>query len=279
MSEMGSNSNFHLQEYVGDWVNLIDHHQAAHALMRELLTPESANHNELHSNIFVWYARFDVVAGILAGTETILSREWYIAKEEYDAEQAAFYTDEPSKLLALVGSMNRRFGLDMASLYAKLSRGMIPMDEFAAQNEQLGQSMDRAKSMLSRFDDSEYLVYSFPNQPPLTEDDFVDPYTPGVLRHGPLWEFNYALIDLLATEIMFKYQTMLALKQPLLPELSKLAFELVRLIETVDRWPEKENGYCFAFKNSIGMAGLFLPKDSQHQMWTRRKMALMEQNG
>lgn len=247
--------------------------------MRELLTPESANLNELHSNIFLWYSRFDVVAGILAGTETILSRDWYVAKEEYDAEQAALYPDDPTKRLALVGSMNRRFGLDMASLYAKLSRGMIPMDEFVAQNEQLGQSMERSKSMVSHFDDSEYIVRSYPHQQPLTEDDFVDPYMPGGMRLGPLWEFNYALIDLLATETMYKYQTMLALKQPLLPDLSKLAFEIVRLIETIDRWPDKENGYCFAFKNSIGMASLFLPRDSRHQMWTRRKFALMEQNG
>jgi hypothetical protein len=114
-------------------VNLIDHHQAAHALMRELLTPESSNLIELHTNIFLWYARFDVVAGILAGTEAILGRDWYMAKEQYDANQAALYPDDPSKQLALVASINRRFGLDMASLYAKLSRGMIPMDQFAQQ--------------------------------------------------------------------------------------------------------------------------------------------------
>lgn len=73
-------------------MNLIDHHRAAHALMQELLTPESSNANELHTNIFLWYARFDVVVGILAGTETVLSRDWYMAKEQYDAEQAALYS-------------------------------------------------------------------------------------------------------------------------------------------------------------------------------------------
>ncbi|KAJ5485220.1 hypothetical protein N7539_005208 [Penicillium diatomitis] len=111
------------EEYIGDWANLVDHHQAAHALMRELLTPDSSNMIDLHTNIFLWYARFDVVAGILAGTETILSRDWYIAKEQYDAQQAALYPDDPNKQLAYVASINRRFGLDMASLYAKLSRG------------------------------------------------------------------------------------------------------------------------------------------------------------
>lgn len=268
-----------IQEYIGDWVNLIDHHQAAHALMRGLLTPESSNVNELHTNIFLWYARFDVVAGILAGTEAILSRDWYIAKEEYDAEQAALYPEDPNKQLVLVASINRRFGLDMASLYAKLSRGMIPMDEFAEQNERLGQTMERAKNILRQFENSEYVVRSYPNHQPLTDDDIVDPYVPGVLHRGPLWDANYAWIDLLSTDTMFKYQTMLSLKQPLLPELQSLAIDQCRLIETIDRWPDKENGYCIGFKNSVGMAGMFLPKDDKHQMWTRRKMALMEQNG
>ncbi|CEJ60701.1 Putative Zn(II)2Cys6 transcription factor [Penicillium brasilianum] len=267
------------EEYIGDWVNLIDHHQAAHALMRELLTPESANLIELHTNIFLWYARFDVVAGILAGTEAILGRDWYMAKEHYDAEQAALYPDDPSKQLALVASINRRFGLDMASLYAKLSRGMIPIDQFAIQNEQLGQTMERAKNILKQFDDCEDSVRSYPNQQPLTDNDIVDPYVPGCILQGPLWDGNYARIDLLSTELMFKYQTMLSLKQPLIPDLERLAFEQCQLIETISRWPAKGNGYCIGFKNSIGLSSMFLPKDLKHQMWSRHKLALMEQNG
>lgn len=260
-------------------MNLIDHHQAAHALMRELLTPESSSLLELHTNIFLWYARFDVVAGILAGTEAILSREWYIAKEQYDAEQAALYPGDPSKQLALVASINRRFGLDMASLYAKLSRGMIPFEDFAAQNAQLGETMERAKNILRAFDDSEYSVQSYPNKQPLTDDDIVDPYVPGTIHQGPLWDANYAWIDLLSTETMFKYQTMLSLRQPLLPDLQRLGFEQCRLIDTIERWPDRGNGYFIGFKNSIGIASMFLPKDNKHQMWSRRKMAQMEQNG
>ncbi|KAJ5176032.1 uncharacterized protein N7482_001909 [Penicillium canariense] len=267
------------EEYIGDWVNLIDHHQAAHALMRELLTPESSNLIELHTNIFLWYARFDVVAGILAGTEAILGRDWYMAKEQHDAHQAALYPDDPSKQLALVASINRRFGLDMASLYAKLSRGMIPVDQFALQNEQLGQTLKRANNILKQFDDSEDTVHSYANQQPLTDDDIVDPYVPGCIHQGPLWDANYARIDLLSTELMFKYQTMLSLKQPLLPDLQRLALEQCQLIETISRWPGRSNGFCIGFKNSLGLSSMFLPRDMKHQMWSRRKLALMEQNG
>ncbi|KAJ6179620.1 hypothetical protein N7519_010081 [Penicillium mononematosum] len=267
------------EEYIGDWMNMIDHHQAAHAFIRELLTPESANVNELHTNIFLWYSRFDVVVGILAGTETVLGRDWYLAKEQYDAEQAAIYPGDPSKQLALVASINRRFGLDMASLYAKLSRGMISMEQFAIQNEHLGQWLEQAKTILRGFDDYEYKVQHYPNKQPLTEDDVVDPYVPGILHRGPLWDINYAWIDVLAAETMYKFQTMQVLQQPLLQDLQELAKAQCRLIETMIRWPHKENGYCINFKNSIGMLGMFLPREHKYQMWTRRTLALLEQHG
>ena len=260
-------------------MNLIDHHQAAHALMKELLTPESSNLIELHTNIFLWYARFDVVVGILAGTEVVLSRDWYLAKEQYDAEQAALYPDDPRTQFALVASINRRFGLDMASLYAKLSRGMIAIEDFAVQNEQLGQTIERAKDIMRAFSDSEYTVRSYPNQQPLTENDIVDPYVPGRIHRGALWDANFIWIDLLSTELMHKYQTMLALRKPLLPALQGLAFELCQYMETIYRWPEKPNGACIGFKNSIGIASMFLPKDMKHQMWSRHKLAQMEQTG
>ncbi|KAJ5320075.1 hypothetical protein N7508_000358, partial [Penicillium antarcticum] len=250
------------EEYIGDWMNLIDHHRAAHALMLELLTPESANVNELHTNIFLWYARFDVVVGILAGTETVLSRDWYLLKEQYDADQAAIYPDDPSKQLALVASINRRFGLDMASLYAKLSRGMISMEQFAVQNDQLGLMIEHAKAILRTFDDYEYKVQEFPHQLPLTEDDVTDPYVPGGCTVAP-----------------YGTSTMPGLTSYQLPDLQELAEEQCRLIETMDRWPHKDNGYCIMFKNSIGIASMFLPKERKYQMWSRRKMALMEQNG
>ncbi|KAJ5542365.1 hypothetical protein N7535_004785, partial [Penicillium sp. DV-2018c] len=263
------------EEYIGDWMNLIDHHQAAHALMRELITPDSANVKELHENIFLWYARFDVIVGILAGTETVLGRDWYLAKERYDAEQAALYPDDPSKQLAHVASINRRFGLDMASLYAKLSRGMLSMEEFTIQNEQLGRWLEQAKAILKTFDDYDYKVQEYSNKQPLTEDDVTDPYVPG----DALWDFNYAWIDILATDTMYKYQTMQVLKKPLIQELHDLAQEQCRLIETMVRWPHKENGYCIMFKNSISMVSMFLPSNPKYQMWSRRKLALMEQHG
>ncbi|KAL4871832.1 hypothetical protein BDV12DRAFT_163190 [Aspergillus spectabilis] len=266
------------EEFIGDWVNLVDHHQAAHFLIRELLTPTSASSDEIHRHLFEWYARFDIVAGIVSGNEMVLGRDWYIAREEYDAREAASHPDDIEKQLALTSSINRRFGLEMASLYAKLSRGIIEFEGFLAENEQLGRTLERIGAILSRFA-TEYVIESYPNQQPLTEVDIVDPYVPGGLHYGPLWDVNFAWIDYYSTKAMFKFQFLMATKQGSMEELMALSFEQVRLIETIQRWPDKEIGYTFGFKNSIGMASMFLPRDNRHLMWSRRVFALLEQNG
>lgn len=267
------------EEYIGDWVSLIDHHQAAHALICELSTSESINTNETYRQIFSWYARFDVAAGILAGSETILSREWYISREEYDAEQALRYPNDIDKQLTYAASITRRIGLDMASLYAKLSHGMISMEEFMVQNDQLSQNLEYIKNILKQFDDSESAVTSYSHKVALTCDDIVDPYLPGGLYQGPLWDLNFAWIDLLSVTLMFYYQSYMTLQQPPPSELESLALEQCRLIETIDRWPDKPNGYFIGFKNSISLSSMFLPNDEKHRMWCRRKFAKMERNG
>lgn len=243
------------------------------------MTPESINLNQLHGFIFLWYARFDVVAGLLGGNETVLSRDWYVGKEEYDSQQAALHPDDAEKQLALAMSIIRRSGLDMASLYAKLSRRLITMEEFLAQNDHLGQMMERVKHIVHSYDNSEYTVTSYPHQKPLNDDDIVNPYKPGGLHYGPLWPVNFVWLDYLGTVTMFKYQLLTTLGQSPSPEIESLAIEQCRLMEAIDRWPKKESGYIISFKNSLAVSSLFLQKDTQHTMWCRRKFVALEQNG
>lgn len=261
-------------------MSLIDHHQAANALMLELLTPDSINTSDLHEHLFVLYARFDVVVGILAGHETVLSRDWYVAKEVYDREQAAMYPDDLDKQIKLACSLNRRSGLDLAALCAKVSHGMISRDEFETRSDHLSQTFEKIKDILLRYSDSEHIVRTFPNKKPLTEDDIVDPYVPGSIHQGPQWELNFMWIDLLATILMFKWQRLLILQRTPLSELQDLCMEICRLMETIDRWPAtKEPGYLIGFKNALGFACFFIPQTEQCTMWCRRNLARLEQNG
>ena len=79
---------------------------------------------ELHTDIFLWYTRLDILVGLIRGTEVSLSREWYVGKEKYDARQAALDSDDLAKQLASIVSMNRRFGMEMVSLYTEMTRGV-----------------------------------------------------------------------------------------------------------------------------------------------------------
>ncbi|RDW90768.1 Zn(II)2Cys6 transcription factor [Aspergillus mulundensis] len=266
------------EEFVGDWVNLIDHHQAAHFLIRQLISPESASSDKAHRHLFEWYARFDITAGIVSGNELVLGREWYVKTEEYDIKEAAENPDDIEKHMTMVSSIGRRFGLELASLYAKLSRGMIEYGDFLIENEQLGQSLERMKDTLSQYA-GQYVVETFPNQQPLTGDDLVDPYVPGSFHYGPLWDVNFYWIDYYACRAMFKFQFIVSTQQGSMNELLALSYEMIRLMETIERWPDKENGYIFAFKNSITLASLFLPQDDRHFNWARRGFATLEQNG
>ena len=204
-----------------------------------------------------------MIAGIVSGNELVLGREWYIAREEYDAQEAAKCPDDFQKQLSFAASINRRFGLEMASLYAKLSNGMIDFGEFIVENDKLGESLERVSSILSRYA-SEWVVEDYPNRKPLTEDDFVDPYVPGGLHYGPYWDVNFSWIDYLSSKAMWKFQFMMATQQGAMEDLLALALEQARLIESMERWPDKEKSYVFGFKNSIGMAAMFFPRENRY---------------
>lgn len=92
-------------------------------------------------------------------------------------------------------------------------------------------------------------------------------------------EVKYTWVDLLSTEMTFKYLKMLFTKQPLRPELQELASQQYQLLEAFDRCPINEERHCIAIKDSIGIITIFLPHDNQHQSWSRQKLAMIEKSG
>lgn len=272
-------SNEIIQESIGDWVNLVDHHQAADALMHELLVPQNITQSELHRHLFIWHARFDIVAGLLAGSEAILGREWYKTIDDVDQQQAALNPTDHELQLRSLHSRNRLFAMDMASLYAKLSGGLISMDEFMTQLARLSHTVEEMYGILKPYDQSEDAIIPKPAVPLLGPDDVLDTDMPCRFYKASLWNLNFAWIDVLATELMFKYQSHLVIKQPEGPELQRLALELCHVAEGIIRWQEVEVGTIIAFHNCLPIMGMFLPRDPKHIMWSRRTIARLETNG
>ncbi|KAL9015879.1 MAG: hypothetical protein Q9185_006750 [Variospora sp. 1 TL-2023] len=268
------------EEYLGDWVNLIGHQKAAFSMLTEFYSADSITENELGRKILAWYARFDLFTGFMSGYETVLGREWLGANERYHTEQAQRYPDDTHLQIEAAIASHRVMAMDMALLFGKLKTGNIALPSFRRENDFLfGRIRHWKQSLEPLLTDERYLVTSFEGAPKPDPDDIVDPYRPGGLLGGPLFQMNLVLIDWLGTSIMHAYQTALMLQQPPPKGLPDTALELCRLFETVEYWSGSHAGSILSAQAGIGIAALFLPKDERHTMWCRRKLATIEGQG
>ena len=267
------------EEHLGDWPNLIGHHRAAHEMLLERYTVDNVMETERSRQIFAWYARFDVLAGLLAGNQMVLPREWYAKCAGWYEEQIDPDDVDLEGNLPFFNATNRLMGLDLAALLSKFPRGQISREDFVAENEKLSQRMDELRQKIQALNDDYYTVTDFPEKQPLGPSDIVDPYVPGGLFRDALFPLNYSWTGWYGVSIMRIYQSSLMLQQDLPPGLEAFAREQCRIFETMERWPQSPEGSTLGAITALGIAALFLPKDQRHIMWLRRKLAAVEQNG
>ncbi|KAL9580610.1 MAG: hypothetical protein Q9212_004392 [Teloschistes hypoglaucus] len=269
-----------IEEYLGDWVNLLGHQKAAYSMLTELYTVESIMESELGRKILSWYSRFDLFAGFLSGSGVVLGREWFIANGQYHAEQLMLNPESIHCRLEVAIAEHRTIALDMVLLFAKLPRGAITIEEFRKENENLeGRINDWRAGLEPLMSDDRYMVESFEGAPERPKDDIVDPYRPGGLMQGPLWTMNFLMMDWCGTKIMHTYQTALIMQEQPHAGLSDLALDMCRLFEAVEYWPGSPPGSILAAQAGLGIAVIFIPQDERHTMWCRRKLAKIESQG
>ncbi|KAL8815435.1 MAG: hypothetical protein Q9223_005423 [Gallowayella weberi] len=269
-----------IEEYLGDWVNLLGHQKAACSMLTELYSIESIMDNELRRKILSWYTRFDLFAGFMSGYETILGREWAAVNEGYLAEQAIRHPESIDCRIEAAVASHRVIALDMVMLFSKLPRGAITLEEFKLENEKIAMRIQDWKTSLEPLlSDDRYLVESFEGAREREEDDIVDPYRPGGLYQGPLWTLNFLRMDFLGMDITHTYQTALMLQQSPPPGLVNMALEMCRLFEAIQYWPGSTPGAILSAQAGLGIAVIFLPKTDRHISWCRRKLAAVESQG
>ncbi|ETN47009.1 uncharacterized protein HMPREF1541_01199 [Cyphellophora europaea CBS 101466] len=272
------------EECLGDWVNLVAHHRAAHSMLTQLYTPESVQATLTGRMLFTWFARMDVIASLMGGKDASLPRVWYEANAIHAESQIDTDpendVDIDGHLLAFVAS-NRLIGYDMAKLYARVPTGDISLEELHLENDKIVERLRKFKSNIEKLNDGYYTVQEFPaaNDWPLTDADIVDPYIPGGLFRDALWPMNFMWIDWYAIDMMQRYQLSLILRQPVPEEMERLALEQCRIYEAVARWPDAPEGSILGAHASIALAAVFLKKDERHTMWMRRKLANVERLG
>jgi hypothetical protein len=258
----------------------LGHQKAAYEILTELYTPETVMESQLTRMIFGWYARFDVYAGLMGGFETVLSREWFSSSQDYFTRRILEEPNNVNWKIEKALSSLRLIGMNMSILFAKKGKGEISHEQFLVENETLAKRIsDWRDKMDPALQDPRWRVTDFSGAPPFDPNDIVDPYIPGTLYHGPLWSMSKAMIDWYSADLMHKYQTALTLQSQPSKELAMGAYAMCQLFEAVEYWPGSPKGSIIACQASLAIACLFLPRDKQHSMWCRRKLAVIESLG
>lgn len=235
---------------------------------------------ELTRMILGWYARFDVFAGLMGGFETVLSREWFSYSQEWFVLRIAEEPNDVNWKIEEAIANTRLIAMDMSILFARKGKGEITHEEFLAENEVITKRISDWKDKMDpALQDPRWRVTDFTGAPPFDPNDIVDPYIPGTLYYGPLWSMSKCWIDWYAIDLMHQYQTALTLQSQPSKELAMTAYATCQLFESVEYWPGSPKGSIVACQASLGIASLFLPRDKQHSMWCRRKLAVVESHG
>ncbi|KAK4909891.1 hypothetical protein LTR49_021376 [Elasticomyces elasticus] len=269
-----------IEEFLGDWTNLLGHQRAAHQILTDLFTPQTIMQDETRRRIISWYIRFDLFAASMAGTETNLDREWFAACAEFYTLQAQERPEDLGAKFEEFFSTSRLLATDSTLLFAAKKKGTLSDEAF-------GKEVDSINAQIMRFGSILETVYNRPenfvaisSQAPVpSEGDITDFRDPQFLYGGELFTMNFILIDFWAIDLMFKYQLVTA-QYPLPPtSLAAIALKKCKMFEAVEHYDQGPPGALLGCQASLGIASLFLPKDKKHTDWCRRKFALIEQKG
>ncbi|KAK5167212.1 uncharacterized protein LTR77_007943 [Saxophila tyrrhenica] len=272
-----------IEEFLGDWSNLLGHQKAAHQILTDLFTPQTIMQDETRRRIIAWYIRFDLFAGMMSGSETRLGREWFAACNDHYVRQAR---DRPDDLVAKFEeyfSTSRLLATDVALLFAGKVKGTVSDEQFGAKTADLASQFSRVGRVLeTAFRDPQDYVKDFPRGPPPSEDDIFNFQDPNFLLGGDLFTMNFVRLDFWSIDLMYKYNMTKVrgrTTQEEGEELTSIAMRKCKMIDAIQYSDQGPPGAVIGCQASLGIASLFLPKDERHTNWCRRKYALIEQLG
>ncbi|KAI7458194.1 hypothetical protein KC351_g18273 [Hortaea werneckii] len=269
-----------IEEFLGDWVNLLGHQRAAHQILTDLYTPTTIMQDETRRKIIGWYIRFDLFAGMMSGGETNLGREWFAVHSDFYTRQTMDRPDDLGAKFEEYFATSRLLATDVALVFAAKTKGTITHEQFSTRIGALETQFEQFHERLSNaLTDPSCFVRAFPKAPPPQPEDITDFRDPKFLYAGDYFTMNYVLIDFWAILLMFRYQlTVAQLRQPS-PELAEIALNKCKMFEAIQYHEHGPPGAIVGCQASLGIASLFLPKDRKHIDWCRRKYALVEQKG
>ncbi|EPE03272.1 zinc c6 finger domain protein [Ophiostoma piceae UAMH 11346] len=227
-----------IEEYLGDWINLMGHQKAALEMITDIYMPDSIVQTPIGRAVSHWYSRFDVFVGIMGGFPTGLPRVWLTSLVDYykgcianDPNNVVLRIEECSSSLRLISyEMSMLFarakddGNGMSDDPAGSGGGLAsfpsfaPDETFIREHARILNDLHEWKKVLDAIVDIDiggegaspgqhpYLVTDFSHAKPLVESDIVDPYQPGQLYYGPLFGVTIMSCDWESIVVMHELQ-------------------------------------------------------------------------
>ncbi|KAK3943875.1 hypothetical protein QBC46DRAFT_361616 [Diplogelasinospora grovesii] len=269
-----------IEEYLGDWVNLMGHQKAAFEILTHLFTPQSAMQSPVSRMMLTWYARFDVFIGIMGSFQTALPREWFSIQVNYYDSRAAAEPDNVGWKFEACAARLRLISMEMSILLGKGAKQEITEAEYVAEHRRLNTALHDWKDTWDpALQDSSYLVTDFPSDRSPDPNDIVNPFAPGVLYMPPLFASTILTCEWHSIALMHESQAASEPREETRAMLMKHSYTICQICETVEFWQHSPGGSLIILHPCLAIASLFVPRDARHHMWIRRKFALLEVMG
>ncbi len=243
-----------------------------------MFTPQTIVQDRMLNKILEWYIRFDLFAGFIAGRETVLSREWFETQHHYYVQQVHEHPEDLEVKFEERHCCARLLATDVAILFGKKGKSAIGEDEFNAEAEKYGSRFFTwYQDTDTMFYDPASIIRDLP-EPSFASVDGDDLLQDIDMYGGDLWTTNFLTLHFLPLELMFKQQ--LALMQNKTPprDLVTTPLKIAYIFEAIERL-HRTPGSIVSAQGALAIASIYLPKDEQHTMWCRRKLAMIESMG
>ncbi|KAK4231403.1 adhesion and hyphal regulator 1 [Podospora fimiseda] len=264
-----------IEEYLGDWVNLMGHQKAALEVLTQLFTPESVMQNVVGRTALIWYSRFDVFIGIMGSFMPTLSPEWYMTPLRYFEAKILAEPDNVSWKIEAASAGMRILSMEMAILLARGAQGEITEADYALQHQRLLTSIDEWKAGWDpAMTDPSFLVNDLIGTPDV--NDIVNPFAPGVLYRPPVFGTTMLTCSYHSLVLMHGSQGTVEMTDAVREKMMEHAYAICQICETVELWPHSPRGSLILLQSCLSIAALYLRRDARNYMWIKRKFALLE---
>ena len=231
--------------------------------------------------ILRWYCRFDVFVGLMGGFEAALPTEWFLAALDYCDSQALADPDSFVWKIEARAARLRLISMEMSILSGKGSRSELSEEAYSAEHQRISKELHVWKDDWDpALADPAYMVTDFGSEYSLPPDDIVNPFTPGIIYNQPLFASTILTCEWHSVVIMHERQAgTAATEEDLSSRAGPHAYSICQIFEAIELWPLAPNGSLITIRACLAVAALFVPRDTRHHLWIRRKFVLLESMG